>query len=100
MAHTQDPTPAGVIHYAAGDLFEPGDRPFCGNESSTAVYSEDPRQVAGCDDCLGLVAEALKTLDWYRAYCVNCLQEISALGGLAWRRIVRLPCPACEREMW
>ena len=32
--------------------------------------------------------------------CVNCMQEISALGGLAWWRIVREPCPVCEREIW
>ena len=55
MAHTQDPTqdhtPDRVIHYAPGSVLWPGDRPLCGNESSTAVYSEDPRQVAGCDDC-------------------------------------------------
>ena len=85
MATTQDHTPPRVIHHA------PGDRPACGTESSTAVYSEDPRQVAGCADCLELVAEAPNNLDWYRSYCVNCMQEISAQGGLAWRRIVREP---------
>ena len=46
MAHTQDHAPPRVIHYA------PGDRPLCGNESSTAVYSDDPRQVAGCGELL------------------------------------------------
>ena len=51
MAHTQDPTPDRVIHYAPGSVLGPGDRPLCGNESPTAVYSEDPPQVAGCDDC-------------------------------------------------
>ena len=44
MAHTQDHTPPRVIHYAPRDLFAPGDRPLCGNESSTAIYSDDPRQ--------------------------------------------------------
>ena len=100
MAHTQDHTPDRVIHYAPGSVLGPGDRPLCGNESSTAVYSEDPRQVAGCADCLELVAEAPKNLDWYRGYCVNCMQEISAQGGLAWRRIVREPCPYCSRAGW
>ena len=38
MAHTQDHAPPGATHYA------PGGRPLCGNESSTAVYSDDPRQ--------------------------------------------------------
>ena len=42
MAHTQDHTPPRVIHYAPRDLFAPGDRPLCGNESSTAIYSDDP----------------------------------------------------------
>ena len=87
MAHTQDHAPPRVIHYA------PGDRPLCGNESSTAVYSDDPRQVAGCGDCLELVAEDLKDHDWYHGYCLNCLQEIAALGGAAGRRAVRRPCP-------
>ena len=51
MATTQDHTPPRVIHHA------PGDRPLCGNESSTAIYSDDPSRVAGCEDCLELVAE-------------------------------------------
>ena len=92
MATTQDRTPPQVIHYA------PRDRRLCGNES--AVYSGDPRQVAGCGDCLELVAEDLQDHDWYRGGCVNCLQEIAALGGAAWRRVVREPCPYCGRAVW
>ena len=92
MATTQDHTPPRVIHYA------PGDRRLCGNES--AVYSDDPRRVADCGDCLELVAEDLKDHDWYRGGCVNCLQEITALGGAAWRRVVREPCPYCGRAVW
>ena len=53
------------------------------DSGSTAVYSDDPRQVAGCGDCLELVAEDLKNHDWYRGCCVNRLQEISAQGGAA-----------------
>ena len=52
----RDYTPAedgGVIHYA------PGYRPLCGNDSMTAVYTDDPALVAGCADCLELVAEYL-----------------------------------------
>ena len=85
MATTQDHTPPRIIHHA------PGDRPLCGNESSTAIYSDDPSRVAGCEDCLELVAEDLKDHGWYRGGCVNCLQEISAQGGAAWRRVVREP---------
>ena len=40
-----------VIHYG------PRDRPLCGNDSVTAVYTDDPAAVAGCRDCLELVAE-------------------------------------------
>ena len=61
-----------MIHYVPGSVLGPGDRPLCGNESPTAVYSEDPRQVAGCDDCLEQVAEALKNHNWYYSYGVNC----------------------------
>ena len=64
MAHTQDHAPPGATHYA------PGDRPLCGNESSTAVYSDDPSRVAGCEDCLELVAKDLKNHDWYRGGCL------------------------------
>ena len=70
------------------------------DESSTAIYSDDPSRVAGCEDCLELVAENLKDHGWYRGGCVNCLQEISAQGGAAWRRVVREPCPYCGRAVW
>ena len=56
--------------------------------------------MAGCGDCLELVAEDLKNHDWYRSGCVNCLQEISAQGGAAWRQVVREPCPYCGRAVW
>ena len=41
------------IHHA------PGERPLCGAEGWTASYTDDPAQVAGCVDCLELVAEDL-----------------------------------------
>ena len=41
----------GVVHYG------PGNAPLCGNDSMTAVYTDDPALVAGCADCLELVAE-------------------------------------------
>ena len=40
-----------VVHYG------PGDRPLCGNDSVTAVYTDDLALVAGYPDCLELVAE-------------------------------------------
>ena len=50
----------GVVHYA------PDDRPLCGNDSMTAVYTDDPALVAGCADCLELVAEDLQDQNDYR----------------------------------
>ena len=35
----------------------PGDRPLCGNDSVTAVYTDDPALVAGCRECLELMTE-------------------------------------------
>ena len=84
----------GVVHYA------PGDRPLCGNESMTAVYSDDPALVAGCADCLELVAEYLGDDNEHWAHCLHCRQEISAQNGVEWRRMVRQPCPHCGRAGW
>ena len=47
------PDEGRVVHYG------PGDRPLCGSESMTADYPDDPALVAGCADCLELVAEDL-----------------------------------------
>ena len=55
-----------VVHYA------PGDRPLCGNESLTVVYTDDPAAVAGCVDCLELVAEDLADHNDYREHCLHC----------------------------
>ena len=52
-----DPPEESVVHYG------PGDRPLCGNESPFAVYTDEPDQVAGCEDCLELVAEDLQDPD-------------------------------------
>jgi hypothetical protein len=49
-----DPPEEGIVHYG------PGDRPLCGNESPFAIYTFEPDQVAGCQDCLELVAEDLQ----------------------------------------
>ena len=65
-----------VVHYA------PGDRPLCGNQSWTAEYTDEPDQVAGCNDCLELVAEDLGDANDYRGHCLHCRQEISAQGGV------------------
>ena len=93
----QNDTPdedGGVVHYA------PDDRPLCGNDSMTAVYTDDPALVAGCADCLELVAEYLGDDNEHWAHCLHCQQEITAQGGVAWRRAVRRPCPHCGRPSW
>ena len=88
-----------VVHYG------PGDRPLCGSESVTAVYTDDPALVAGCRECLELVAEDLADEDLadendYRGHCLHCRQEITAQGGVEWRRTVRRPCPYCGKPGW
>ena len=65
---SQDHAPPQVLHYA------PGDRPLCGADSWTEVYSDDPGQVAGCEDCLELVSEDLQDHHEYRGHCLHCRQ--------------------------
>ena len=84
----------GAVHYAPGDL------PLCENYSSPAVYTGDPHQVAACTDCLKLVAEDLQDHNDYHGHCLDCRREITAQGGVGWRRIVRNPCPHCGRPRW
>ena len=90
-----DPPEEAIVHYG------PGDRPLCGDESPFAVYTEEPDQVAGCEDCLELVAGDLQDPDTrYRGYCLHCRREITAEGGVEWRRAVQRPCPHCRKPGW
>ena len=91
--HTPDED-GGVVHYV------PGDRPLCGNDSVTAVYTDEPAAVAGCADCLEVVVVVLQVLDNYLGHCIHCRQEITAAGGVEWRRVVRAPCPHCGMLGW
>ena len=84
----------GVVHYG------PGDRPLCGNYAVTAVYTDDPALVSGCRECLELVAEDQGDDNEYRGRCLHCRQEITAQGGVEWRRTVRKPCPHCGKAGW
>ena len=84
----------GVVHYG------PGARPLCGNDSVTAVYTDDPAKVAGCADCLELVVEDLQDQNDYLGRCLHCQREITAPGGIEWRKTVRRPCPHCGRAGW
>ena len=83
----------GTVNYA------PGYRPLCGEDDELALHTQDPHQVAGCEECIELVADDLADNE----YCGRCLhyrREITAQGGVAWRRIVRNPCPHCGRPGW
>ena len=77
-----DPPEDGIVHYG------PGDRPLCGNESSFAIYTDEPAQVAGCSDCLELVAEDLKDLDTQQEATASTagvrLPRPEASSGGAW----------------
>ena len=84
MAMTQGHVPPAVIHYGPGE----GDRPLCGEDSWTAVYSDDPGQVAGCEECLELVLDDQQDLNAHCGHCLHCRQEITAQGGVEWRRVV------------
>ena len=55
-----------VVHYG------PGDRPLCGNDAVTAVYTDDPAAVSGCRECLELVAEDPGDDNEYRGHCLHC----------------------------
>ncbi len=83
-----------VVHYG------PGDRPLCGSESMTAVYTDDPALVSGCRDCLELVAEELDDENDYRGHCLHCRREITATDSVEWRRVVRRSCPHCGKPQW
>ena len=88
------PPEQGMVHH------KPGDRPLCGDESAHAVCTDDPNQVVGCTDCLELAAEDLEDSNRYAGRYLHCRETISAVGGVAWRRAVRQPCPRCGRAGW
>ena len=68
----QDAIRRDIVHYS------PGNRPLCGDESPHAVYTDEPHQVAGCEDCLELVADDLQDPDTrYGGYCLHCHREIT-----------------------
>ena len=83
-----------VVHYG------PGDRPLCGNDAVTAVYTDDPALVSGCRECLELMAEDPGDDNEYMGHCLHCREEITAQGGVEWRRTVRRPCPHCGKTGW
>ena len=56
-------------------------------ETVTAVYTDDPALVSGCRDCLELVAEDPGDDNEYMGHCLHCRREITAQGGVEWRRV-------------
>ena len=82
--HTPDEA-GGLFHFA------PGDQPLCGDDCVARVYIDDPAAVAGCADCLELVAEDLQDENDYRGHCLHCRREITARGGVAPDRPAALP---------
>ena len=89
-----DPPEEEIIHYG------PGDSPLCDNDCANAVYTDDPNQAHGCEDCLELVAQDLADENEYRGRCLHCRREITAQGGVQLSRVVRRPCPHCGRLGW
>ena len=90
--------PSGEGHHP---LRRRRERPLCGDEPPYAVYTDQPDQVAGCRDCLELVAEDLQDPDThYGGYCLHCRREITATGSVEWHRVVRRPCPHCGKAAW
>ena len=73
--------------------YGPGSRPLCGAEGRFAIHTQDPALATGCADCLELAVEALGGNNRCAGHCRHREQEISAQGGVAWRRAVRQPCP-------
>ena len=72
MAHTQDHTPPRVIHDAPKRPVR-ARRPAALRQrvlNSDLQRRPPPGGVAGCGDCLELVAEDLKNHDWYRSGCL------------------------------
>ena len=90
----EDPPKEDIVHYA------PGDRPLCGAESWFAAYTDDPTQVRGCQDCQELVQEDLNDNSDYAGRCMHCRERITTQGGVAWRQVVRSPCPHCGTDGW
>ena len=84
---------SNAIHYA------PAGRPLCDSEERE-VLTANAALVAGCDECEELAAEDLADNNEYRGRCLHCRREVAALGGVAWRRAVRSPCPHCRRAGW
>ena len=94
-----------IVHYAPGDASTlSGDVSIlCGNNAGAAdgTYTDVPNGVRGCEICLKAVAEDLADKDGqHMGVCFYCQEEITAVGGVAWRRATNSLCPCCGIDGW
>ena len=89
----RDGAVAVPVHYA------PGEVAICG-ATGAVVRTVHPALVRGCLQCEEQAAEDVADMKEYRARCPHCHCEITAWGGVAWRRTVRQPCPNCGARKW
>ena len=83
-----------VVHYG------PVGQPLCEDDNPEVAHTPAPAEVVGCRDCLALALEDIEDRNVYRGHCLHCRKEVVGLGGIAWRAIVRRPCPHCGRAGW
>ena len=83
-----------VVHYG------PVGQPLCEDDDPEAAHTPAPTEVMGCRECLALALEDIEDRNVYRGHCLHCGKDVLGLGGIAWRAIVRRPCPHCGRAGW
>ena len=87
-----------IEHYSPGNTTI-----LCGNSACAAFgsYTDDPHKVRGCKVCVGAAAEDLADKDGeHMGVCLYCHEEITAVGGVAWRRATNSSCPCCGIDRW
>ena len=54
--------------------------------------------MADCRDCLELMTEDLDDDNDYRGRCLHCREEITARGGVEWRRVAPRALPVLRED--
>ena len=75
-----------AVHYG------PGEVPLCRAEPVRALWTDELEAVAGCDDCLELVAEDLTDENDYQGRCLHRQGRGPVAQGS--------PCPHCGKQGW
>ena len=83
--------PDPVVHYAPSDLAALR-QPLHDRSLRRRPTTRSP----AAKKCLELVAEDLEDHNDYRGRCLHCRQEITAHGGVEWRRMVRAPAHTAD----